>query len=72
MTTSHYNDVIMDKEFSVEALEKAIKELFPDGLQLTRIYPDGKEHHDIPGLYYASDKFWEEFDIQFKKAIQEL
>lgn len=57
---------------TINELEAALKELAPDGMQLTRIYPDGKEHPDITGLYYASDKFWEEYDIQFRQMIKDL
>lgn len=57
---------------TINELEAALKELAPNGIQLTRIYPDGKEHPDVPGLYYASDKFWEEYDIYFKEAIKNL
>ena len=52
----------METTLTIKALEDCIRELCPDG----------KEHPDIPGLYYASDKFWEEFDIQLKSAIKNL
>lgn len=56
---------------TVEDIEQCLKEMSTK-ISLTRIYPDGKEHPDIPGLYYASDKFWEEFDIQFRQMIKNL
>lgn len=62
----------METTLTIKALEDCIRELYPDGIRLTRIYPDGKEHPDIPGLYYASDKFWEEYDIQFRQMIKDL
>lgn len=62
----------METTLTIKALEDCIRELCPDGIHLTRIYPDGKEHPDVPGLYYASDKFWKEFDIQLKSAIKNL
>ena len=62
----------MKTTLTIKALEDCIRELYPDGIRLTRIYPNGKEHPDIPGLYYASDKFWEEYDIQFRQMIKDL
>lgn len=62
----------METTLTVKAIEDCIKELYPDGIRLTRIYPDGKEHPDIPGLYYASDKFWEELDEYIHQIIRNL
>lgn len=62
----------METALTIKKIEDCIKELYPDGIHLTRIYPDGKEHPDLPGLYYASDKFWEEFDIYFRQMIKNL
>jgi hypothetical protein len=57
---------------TVKDIEECLKNSSGPSMPLTRIYPDGKEHPDIPGLYYASDKFWEEYDIYFRKAIKNL
>lgn len=57
---------------TVKDIEECLKNSSGPSMPLTRIYPDGKEHPNIPGLYYASDKFWEEYDIQFRQMIKDL
>ena len=57
---------------TIKDIEECLNNSLGPSISLTRIYPDGKEHPDIPGLYYASDKFWEEYDIYFREAIKNL
>ena len=61
----------MDGNLTIQTLEDCLKEL-DNELHLTRIYPDGKRYVDIPGLYYASDKFWEDVDRQMSEYVRKL
>ena len=57
---------------TIKDIEECLNNSSGPSMSLTRIYPDGKEHPNIPGLYYASDKFWEDFDKQVRQMIKDL